>query len=237
MKKGRGNSVILLAFFLGIIMMIQIKSFNPANTFVTLKSIKEMEAQLEVDRVEAENLTRLIKEKKFEISKYENAIEDTGTASDIIEDELGKKKAEVGLMDLRGPGIKVVLKDSEREVKEGQNPNDVVIHDQDVLTVLNDLKVAGAEAIAINGERIISSSEIKCAGPTITINGRTYGTPFIITAIGDPKTLEASIVSTDSYANLIKQLYGIGVEVKVQQNILINAYSDKLQLKYMKEGD
>ncbi len=65
---------------------------------------------------------------------------------------------------MEGPGISIKMYDNPDSQIVGLDINDDVIHDVDILNILNDLKIAGAEAISINGERVVSNSEIKCGG-------------------------------------------------------------------------
>src|SRR5690606_19334456 len=100
-------------------------------------------------------------------------------------------------------------------------------------------KTAGAEALSINGQRIMSISEIQCAGATITINNYTYGQSFIIKAIGDPDILGAAVKSPESYATILKDVYGLGLEVATYENIRIAKYHGDIAWKYLtpKEGE
>lgn len=236
-RKIKQKSIIFLTFLLGIIISIHIKSLNPNNTFVSLKSIKEMENQMNLERVELENINKLILQRKSDIAKYEIELKENGSIDKIVENELKELKTVTGFKKLIGEGIIVELRDSERELKEGEDPNNILVHDRDVLQIVNDLKVAGSEAIAINGERIISLSEIKCAGPTITINGSTYGQPFVITAIGNKKLLQAAIEAPNSYANLLKDIWDINITSHIVDDLIIPEYDRKVDFKYIKEGD
>lgn len=131
---------------------------------------------------------------------------------------------QAGYQKLQGKGVIIELMDSEEEAGDGENPNNLLIHDQDILILLNDLKVAGAEALSVNGQRIVARSEIKCSGATITINGTTYGQPFIIKAIGDPKQLEAAVLSPDSYGDILQQLYHIRLKTEIKDFVEIGAF-------------
>ena len=70
------------------------------------------------------------------------------------------------------------MKDSLKPIQSGENPNLYVIHDEDILRIVNELRAGGAEAIAINDQRLIGTSEIRCSGPTITVNGKGFGAPL-----------------------------------------------------------
>lgn len=235
--KIKQKSMIILNFIIGIVIAINIKNLSGNQTFVTLKTIKEVENQIEIERVEVENLNKLILEKKSNIAKYEIEIEDTGSIKSILEKELNNAKVITGFEDVSGDGVIVTISDSEREMQDWEYANNFVIHDRDVTMVINDLKIAGAEAISINGERLTTFSEIKCSGPTITINESTYGQPFVIKAIGDKKFLKSAMEGSDSEMNLKKYLYDVGFEVEEKDEIIIHKYSGEFNFEYIKEGD
>ena len=77
------------------------------------------------------------------------------------------------LTNVKGPGVSVLIEDSLKPVQSGENPNLYVIHDEDILRIVNELRAGRAEAIAINDQRLIGTSEIRCSGPTIAVNGRS----------------------------------------------------------------
>lgn len=107
-------------------------------------------------------------------------------------DTLVKQAEDLRLLlgDIRGvgPGIRVTLKDGDYDPAT-LNPNDYIVHESHIFQVLNELKISGAEALAINGQRLATNSYIQCNGPVITIDGRQYPAPFTIEAIGDPDVL------------------------------------------------
>ncbi len=69
----------------------------------------------------------------------------------------------------------------------------ILIHDEDLLKLVNELKAAGAEAITVNEQRVVASTEIRCAGPTISVNNNRISPPYVIQAIGDPAGLESAL--------------------------------------------
>lgn len=94
-----------------------------------------------------------------------------------------------GLTPVEGPGLRVELRDSTLRESPTGNPNDLVVHEEDLQAVVNGLWVAGAEAIGINGERITSASAIRCVGNTLLLHGSVYSPPYRIEALGDPSAL------------------------------------------------
>ncbi|KAB3538581.1 DUF881 domain-containing protein [Alkaliphilus pronyensis] len=231
---------ILIIFVLfGFFMTFQIKNVKEDYSFVSLKTMSDIQNEIDKELNEISNLKDLLIEREKRLNEYQKAIFEEGSIKDVLKTELDQVKMLAGVTDLQGPGIIVKLSDSTRELYEGEDPNDLLIHQRDVLMIINELKVAGAEAIAVNGQRIIHTSEIKCTGPTITINNHTYGQPFIIVAIGDPITLDAAIKAPDSHGALLKDFYNIGVESQTSPRVRISKYNGELTMKYSKvrEGE
>lgn len=94
-----------------------------------------------------------------------------------------------GLAETRGPGVIVELRDSTLRKARTGDPNDLVIHEQDLQAVVNALWAAGAEAMAINGERITAVSAVRCVGNTLLLHGSVYAPPYRIQAIGERRRL------------------------------------------------
>ena len=98
-----------------------------------------------------------------------------------------------GLAEVSGPGLLVEMRDSPLRKSPTGDPNDLVIHEQDIQAVVNALWAGGAEAISINGERLISDSAVRCVGNTLLLHGSVYAPPYRITAIGDAGRLKRSL--------------------------------------------
>ena len=136
------------------------------------------------------------------------------------QDEL---KFRAGLTAVEGPGVVVTIEDSKQPLKMGENQNLYVVHDEDILKVINELRAAGAEAIALNEQRLIGTSEIRCAGPTVTVNGKMFSTPFQVKAIGDPKLLRSALEFRGGVVDTLKY-WGINVSIETSNNLQINPY-------------
>lgn len=102
-----------------------------------------------------------------------------------------------GLTAVRGPALSVRLDDAPRAedgtLPSGANPDDVVVHQQDVQAVVNALWAGGAEAMTIMGIRVISTSAVRCVGNTLLLQGRTYSPPFVVTAIGNASSMRDAL--------------------------------------------
>ena len=137
----------------------------------------------------------------------------------------------LGLTDVTGNGIQIKVEDSKVTLIT-EDINMYLVHDADLREILNELSNAGAEAVEINGERIIGTTCITCAGNIISINGTRISSPFIIKAIGNQETLYGAITRPGGYIQLM-QNQTIPTEVKKMQNMRINKYSGVLKSDYM----
>lgn len=120
----------------------------------------------------------------------------------------------LGDLDSEGKGIRVTLQDGDYDPKS-VNPNDYIVHESHVFKLLNELKISGAQAIAINGQRIIANSYIRCNGPVITIDGKQHPAPFVIEAVGDSATLSASL---NLSGGVVDQLLKDNIIVSLEEN-------------------
>lgn len=107
-----------------------------------------------------------------------------------IQREIVSLGALAGTGPVEGPGVRVELRDSTMRSSPTGDPNDLVIHEQDIQAVVNGLWAGGAEAMAINGERITSASAVRCVGNTLLLHGVAYAPPYRIEAIGPAGRIE-----------------------------------------------
>ena len=147
-------------------------------------------------------------------------------------DEINEGNKIIGLTDVTGSGVIITVADSDIDTSTVLSTSDLLVHDKDILRIINELKNAGAEAISINDQRIVFTTSIYCGGNIININGERIGSPFEIKAIGLPETL-ANLSRPGGYlANLEDR--GVKVSLKKSNNISISKYSGILQFKYLK---
>lgn len=120
----------------------------------------------------------------------------------------------LGDLNSEGKGIRITLQDGDYDPKSA-NPNDYIVHESHVFKLLNELKISGAQAIAINGQRVMANSYIRCNGPVITIDGKQHPAPFVIEAIGDSGTLRASL---NLSGGVVDQLLNDNIVVSLEEN-------------------
>jgi uncharacterized protein YlxW (UPF0749 family) len=150
-----------------------------------------------------------------------------------LQQELMKARIDAGLTPVIGEGVIISMDDNNEGLKANPNadPNDFLIHDRYIRNLVNELKRGGAEAIAVNGQRLINTSEIRCAGNVITINMTRLAPPYVVQAIGSPKLMTESVsFGQGTLTELKNSNYPVSLEVK--QEILIPAYKGALQFEY-----
>lgn len=123
-----------------------------------------------------------------------------------------------GSAPVEGPGVVVTLDDSSSARSPSGDPNDLVVHEADIQTVVNALWSAGAEAVALNGERLTSASAVRCAGNTLLLHGTLHTPPYRIAAIGEQGSLAASLASQPGMARLraASDAFGLGLEIDTE---------------------
>ena len=136
-----------------------------------------------------------------------------------------------GTTDVEGAGIEIVLDDSNIPKKANENPTLYIIHDEDLLRVLNELRAAGAEAISINDQRIVAMSEVRCAGPTVSVNNVRSAPPYVIKAIGAPKTLTSALRLRGGVVETF-EFWGIQVKIKSEDKVHIPALKAPRNFEY-----
>ena len=235
MKKN--NPKLIIAFFsmiIGILIAIQMKIKVESYAPVTINALEMTKKEITNINTEIIELNKIIESKEEELIILDNIAKGDENIIDLFTEDIKNNKMNLGQVSLEGPGITISMYDNPEERPFDFDLNDDIIHDIDILNIINDLKVAGAEAISINGERVISTSEIKCAGPTIRINERTSATPFIIKAIGDPKSLIASVNAPGTNGDILKNVYNKGFDTTVEDLIVIEGYKGIINFKYAK---
>ena len=168
-----------------------------------------------------------------------------GSDADIAaqQQKADARRAAAGLSAVHGPGVTVRLDDAPRRPDGTLPPNvgvdDLVVHQQDVQAVVNALWAGGAEAIAIMGVRVISTSAVRCVGNTLLLNGRVYSPPFVITAIGDTGQLTAALDRSDGVRTFrdVAAALGLGYQVKPEGDVKVPAYDGSTSLQYAQGSD
>jgi len=156
-----------------------------------------------------------------------------GKQNQSLKSRLQQADILAGFTPVAGPGLVIMLDDNPDPMQQNDQSEDHLIHDSSLLLVINQLRNSGAEVISINSERIIASTEIRCAGPTILVNLNRIPPPYEIQAIGDPDKLEQAMRREGGDLENLR-FSGIKVSVQRAKNLEIPAYQEILKYKYAK---
>jgi uncharacterized protein YlxW (UPF0749 family) len=141
-----------------------------------------------------------------------------------------------GLIPVVGPGISVSMSDAPRDsagnYPAGVDPDDLVVHQQDVQSVVNALWAGGAEAMMIMDQRVLTTSAVRCIGNTLLLQGRAYSPPFVVTAIGNAATMSSALDVEPGVQLLLQYVdkYQLGYEVKVSDSVQLPAYDGPVRM-------
>ena len=227
----------LMCFALTLGICIQIKTVKESNSTVS-QNYEENNLRAEVLRYK-ERYDNRIKEIENLDKELETQIDQATEKNSSLEEaqnQIQEGNKIIGTTDVTGPGVIITLSDSKLDPTTVLNPSDLLLHDIDVLSIINELKNTGAEAISINDQRVVSTTSIQCGGAIININGERVGSPFTIKAIGLPENL-ANLDRPQGYLDILRDKYQIGAELKKSNNISIPKYSGVINFKYAKSVD
>lgn len=227
MKKSLYASIAVVALVIGILLAFQFRTNRYIEQGVPADRAQELV-------VELRQLDQDIAKLKVEINDLETKLEqaDKGQsqATSAIKDELDKVRLSAGFVTVAGPGVEVTL-DNPAEGK--RNSTLFIIRDEDLLRLVNELRAAGAEAMSINGERIISTSEIRLAGSFINVNLNRVVPPYHVLAVGNPEKLRSALEISGGLAEYLRDL-GIQVRVQTHGLVTVPGYAGEINIKYAK---
>ncbi|HZK62097.1 MAG TPA: DUF881 domain-containing protein [Anaerovoracaceae bacterium] len=230
--KRRNILIFLLCVLLGFGIIIQGKATHGQMLYVSAKAITDYKTTINSEKIEIEKTKNLIEESKRELVLYQDSNTDN---TDLLVSNIEKEKNLYGMysgaMDLKGPGVIITIDDGVRPLFEGENINNILVHDADILIVINDLKKNGAEAISVNGERMVETSSVICSGYTVEINGVRYARPFTIRAIGDGNRISSSLIGPEGYGTSLKN-WGVLFKIELSDEVFIPAYTREKNYKY-----
>lgn len=236
MKKTLGYiGIFVLCVMFGFLLMLQMKSVkynaSAAQDSQILRA-SELQSLLNKEKEKSEKLLNELLTYKDELNKFREEASNSGTYAKVLAKQLENAEIMAGITTVSGQGVVVTMKDSSTTAAPGFEESYYLIHDEDILKVVNELRDAGAEAISINGERLVSTSEIRCAGSIVSINNNRYAAPYVIRAIGDAATMESALKMRDGVIDSLRDPWGIEVTVERKDKIVIEGYNGGTQFKY-----
>ncbi|MEW6424848.1 MAG: DUF881 domain-containing protein [Bacillota bacterium] len=223
-------SITLVALVTGLLLTFQFRVSSRIEQGVPAGRAQELATELH--QLDAE-ISRLQSEVSDLEAKLLQATKGQQQALAAMAGELTKAKIAAGLTAVSGPGIEITLDNPPLLPKTGRPASLYVIRDEDLLRIVNELRGAGAEAVSINGQRIVATSEIRFAAPFINVNLTRIVPPYHVLAIGKTDHLQAALSIPGGVVEYLKDL-GVRVEIQPHDKLTVPAYTGTRQHTYAK---
>lgn len=222
-------SIGLVALILTMIIFTQFKTVEKTDiTAIETMRETELRDELATWKTKYEEVETKLEERKQKIEEYKQELDNNENAMQLLQSEVDEAEGYLGFTELQGEGIVVTLKDNE----------DANIEYWDLLFLVNELVSAGAEAISINDERVVATTEIvPVNGTIIFVNSKKIAGPYTVRAIGEKKYLESALTIKGGYLDERKIQYNKDVEYTLEDNIIIPAYTGKMNFEYAEKND
>ncbi|MFZ5899358.1 MAG: DUF881 domain-containing protein [Bacillota bacterium] len=221
----KGFAISIVALILGLLMAFQFRThqlpptvISPDRAQALTQELKELDKELNALSAEASDLE----------AKLLNAQKGVEEARAALNNEITKNKMLAGLVPVKGPGVELILRYAPQD---NRSTHLFTLRDEDLLRVVNELRAASAEAIAINDQRVVDTTEIRLAGSYINVNLTRIVPPYRIVAIGNPEELRKMLEMPDGVVPTF-QSWGIDVQLKTVDEIEIPAYQGNLEKRF-----
>ena len=216
-------SIGCVAFILTMIIFTQFKTVEETD-ITAIETMRETELREEIAswKTKYDEVDAKLKETENIISEYNQELNNSENSSKILEEEVKEAEKKLGYTDVKGEGIIVTISDGEKNIEY-----------YDILDLINELNAAGAEAISVNDERIVSTTDIKQVElRIILVNTRKISGPYTIKAIGNQIYLESELIGNGGYVDTLRKS-GHSIEIQKKDNVEILKYNGEIKTKYI----
>lgn len=228
--KNKGKIVMTIAiglsfFILSMVMFMQFKMVNEVD-ITAIENMREVELRTELAnwKEKYEEVNQRYEEVVQMMEEYKDKEESDNETAELLQDEIDKINLLLGKTDVEGQGIIITLNEGDAEIQ---------LTADNLLILVNNLKLAGAEAISINEERVVNTTDIVEINSTfIKVNGQRILAPYVIKVIGDSSYLESSLLGTGGYVEQLRT-EGYDVTIEKKDKVEIGKYEDEMTIKYM----
>lgn len=213
----------IICFMLSFAIVLQIKTLKSVNSpLLKIEANNELRDEVLKWKEKYDNTSKQLEKSEKQLNKTREKYVANDTESIEKQEKIKNNNEILGLTDLTGQGVIITIKTNQvdNQIKE------------DIDSIINELKNAGAEAISINGERIVFNSVIVCKENNIEVNGVIIQSPFEIQAIGDSRLIYNDLIRPGGYIELINDRVQKVDIVKINR-ITIKKYSGNISSEYM----
>ncbi len=232
MKKGKVTMTVTIGiacFALATVMTMQFKVVNETD-ITAIENMQEAELKTELAnwKTKYDQINTQCEETASKLDEYKNDEKSNDESTKLVKDELDQTNTLLGLTDVHGEGIVITLK-SGKDI--------AAISSDDLMLIVNALKFAGAEAISINDQRIMNTTDIVNIAVSdgtsfIKVNGQRILEPYVIKVIGNQSHMESAVMGNGGKVEELQTL-GHTITIEKDKDIKINKYSGEIGTKYI----
>ena len=218
---------------LGFLIAAQLASEGPRIRITSQERTPLVETALDL-QAQQEGLKQQILELRASIQDLEAAGHGGAAVTKDLNTQLERARIAAGLVPLSGPGIVIQLSDSTAAIPPDDNQRDYLASGRDVLVVVEELWLAGAEAIAVNGERVTVATAIIDIGGSVLVNSAYVTAPYQVSAIGRDDIFER-LASSAGFVDFVRgraETFGIGISYATPESVDLPAYAGSVNLRY-----
>jgi uncharacterized protein YlxW (UPF0749 family) len=218
---------------LGFLMTAQVRSEAPRVRYTTQERAPLVEAVVAL-QAQQEALKDRILELRARVTAAEQGAAGSGVLVSDLNAALGSARVAAGLVALEGPGIYLQLEDSQVPVPPGESVADYRVGARDLRVVAEELWLAGAEAVSVNGERLVPTTAFVDIGGTVLVNSAYLAPPYQVAAIG-PSDLYDPLVTSPGFIELVQaraDRFGIRISFAEPERVTVPAYAGTVRLRY-----
>lgn len=225
--------IIITFMMVAIGITLLIKTLNSNTTLNVTPFSNELRDTLLREKEKNNQLTNELKNREKKLSQLREETTKNNKIADEQRKKIDQNNKALGLTELTGKGVQVILKDGDVKTQKELELSQLIVHDNDILQVINILRNAGAEAISVNGHRIIAQTPITCVGTVVLINNEKVGAPYVISAIGDQERLNSALSIPGGILTILEQ-FGVKVAKEKKDELKIPAYTGVYNFEYGK---
>ncbi len=211
-------------------------SINSEGTDLRPGRYTDLGSVVAAENSQYEALAERVREVSADVERLTGQVGDSGTRR--LQRRVDDLRAPAGLTPVSGPGLTVVLSDAPADVinSSDQPIRWLIVHQQDIQAVVNAMWAGGAEAVTVQGQRVVTTTGIKCEGNAVMLGGGVYPQPYTISAIGNPAALEAAVLQDEDTAlfrrDALRPDISVGFEMTTQSALDMPAYEGVLGRTY-----
>jgi uncharacterized protein YlxW (UPF0749 family) len=223
----------LALLVLGFLIAAQLQTEGPRTTYTSQERLPLVQTAIDL-QAKQDGLKQQLLDLRAQIGGLEQQGQGNAVLVQTLNRQLKDARLAAGLTALKGSGLVIQLEDSTSPIPPGANDTDYRASAQDVRTVVEELWLAGAEAIAVDGERVTGSTAILDIGGSVLVNSAYLAPPYQVTAIG-PKDLYTRVSKAPSFVDFVRaraETFGIRISFAQPPDVTVPAFAGSLILRY-----